>query len=72
MDTLIASYKSKTQAEILEEIREKSRLIVMQQRKADLGEFTSYGGAIGLQRLRNERKALQSLLKPLELVIDNG
>lgn len=54
--------------DLMARIREKSRLIVQQQRIADTKGFSSMGGALGLQKLRRERQALQAQLPPLELV----
>jgi hypothetical protein len=56
------------QAAILAKVQEKSRIIAIQQRKANAGEFKSYGGAIGLQRERLERQRLMALLSPPRLV----
>jgi len=55
--------------DVLSAIREKSRLIVIQQAKATAGKFRGdYGGAIGLQRLRRDRQALMGSLPKLQLV----
>ena len=61
-------HSNKTQEEILKEIKEKSRLIHIQQKKADKEGFKDYGGAIGLQRLRRDRDALKGALTPLKIV----
>lgn len=53
---------------LMTRIRDKSALIVKHQAQADAGRFTTYGGAMGLQKLRQERKALQGQLPQLHLV----
>lgn len=53
-------------------IRNKSDLIVNQQQIADAGKFQSIGAALGLQRLRRERAALQAQLPPLRLAALDG
>lgn len=63
-------YSLLTQQSLLSRIQHLSKLIVEQQAKADAGEFKSYGGAIGLQRLRLEREALVKKLKPLQVITD--
>lgn len=63
-------YRNKTQEQILVAIKEKSRLIAIQQQKADKSGFKNYDGAIGLQRLRIERDMLKTLLQPLTLIIN--
>lgn len=54
--------------ELLSRVRAKSDLIVKQQRQADAGQFDTMGAALGLQKLRQDRKALQAELPPLRLV----
>lgn len=54
--------------DLMSRIRDKSALIVKQQRRANAGKFKDYGGAIGLQRLHRERQHLQSQLPELRLV----
>ena len=68
--TMTTLSPSMSQSDILKAIQEKSRLISIQQSKADRGEFKSYGGAIGLQRLRLERKEFMGKLDKLRLVTD--
>lgn len=53
---------------LMTRIQEKSALIAKQQATADRKGFKDYGGAIGLQRLRQQRKQLQGQLPPLRLV----
>ncbi len=54
--------------ELLTRIRGKTDSIVRQQRIADTEGFQGMGGAMGLQRLRREREAMQRQLPPLSLV----
>lgn len=55
-------------AAILADIRKKTDLILKQQAAADRGEFTCYGAAAGLQKLRHDRRVLQAELPPLRTV----
>jgi hypothetical protein len=57
---------------LMARIRDKSALIVTQQQRADAGKFKDYGGAIGLQRLRQQRKQLQASLPALRLISNNA
>lgn len=54
--------------ELMQRIRAKTDLIVKQQNLADAGLFRSMGAALSLQKLRNERKALQGQLPPLRII----
>lgn len=53
---------------IMSRIRGKTDSILRQQADADAGKFTTIGAAIGLQKLRTERKVLQAQLPSLRLV----
>lgn len=53
---------------LMNRIKAKSGLIVNIQRTADTEGFSCMGGAIGLQKLRQERSSLQGQLPPLSLV----
>ena len=55
-------------AYLLRQIRVKTVAIIRQQEKADAGEFTSMGAALGLQKLHQERNALQARLPKLRVV----
>jgi hypothetical protein len=58
-------------AEVLQDLRAKSNMIVHQQRRANEGKFQSVNDAIGLQAVRRERERLMGELPPLMLVVDN-
>lgn len=51
-----------SQADILKAVIEKTKHIDRLQKQADTKGFETYGGAIALQRLRQERKVLQAQL----------
>lgn len=58
-------------AEILSDLRAKSKLIVHLQGRADRREFKSVNDAIVLQKARREREVLRRELPPFRLVVDN-
>jgi hypothetical protein len=65
-------YQDKPQAYILEEVQKLSKKIVKQQKQADTEGFKTYGGALGIQTLRQDRKTLQGLLNRPKLASVDG
>jgi hypothetical protein len=65
-------YQDKPQDYILDEVKKLTKKIDKQQKQADKEGFKTYGGALGIQTLRQDRKTLQGLLNRPKLVTLDG